>query len=122
MVDELHSDNRKEKRFKAVEGALAGFSSRDVPSVSILGEIIDISKAGLSARYKSREQIGSASDVSIFAYKEPFINIEGIPCRIVYDIGLDATTRRCGVEFGDLAEDQLSQLEDFIKYYTSDEA
>lgn len=116
------NENRRHIRYKAVEGALASFSSPDMPSLNILAEIIDICASGLSVRFKSRDQMSSASRVNIFAYMEPFISIEGIPCKIVYETGIDATTRRCGIEFGDLSESQRSQLEYFIKSYTEGEA
>jgi len=122
-MGEYQSDEkRKQKRYKAVDGAVASFSSHEGPSPNILGEIIDISENGLSVRYKSREQISNVSQVDIFAYKEPFINLSGMPCQVVYDIGLDATTRRCGVEFGDLSESQIAILHDFIVHYTEGEA
>ena len=115
-------EKRKRKRYKAVDGAVASFSAHGAPAPNILGEIIDISINGLSVRYKSREQAGDISQIDIFAYKEPFINLSGMPCQLIYDIGLDATTRRCGVEFGELSESQLAILSDFITHYTEGEA
>jgi hypothetical protein len=121
MDHEPFEDNRKQKRFKAVEGAVASFPAADAASSGVLGEIIDINMSGLSLHYKSRDQLGSVTSVTIFAYRDPFINIEEIPCRIVYDMGLDATSRRCGLEFLDLSQGQVLKLQELITHYTSGE-
>jgi hypothetical protein len=51
-----------------------------------------------------------------------------VPCESIWDLAIyeiehcTLHKRRCGVQFGELTEDQVSQLEHFIENYTTGEA
>lgn len=86
-----------------------------------IGQVLDISRGGLSLQYSAKR--GHAlvpSHVDIFGYFPHFVHIRA-PARIVYDFAVRGpgaslkNPRRCGVEFGELTELENSNLDYFIK-------
>jgi hypothetical protein len=58
-----------------------------------------------------------------------FFHLEKIPFRTISDFGIASeipynsiTTRRCGIRFSELRENQISRIEFFINNYTTGEA
>jgi len=94
-----------------------------------LGQVIDISKGGLAFRYID---IGERPDKSFdmdITLKNNGFRLENISFETLSDI--EATKqfpfsstkmRRCGGKFARLNHEQLSNLEYFIKNYTTGEA
>jgi len=84
-----------------------------------LGKIRDISKGGLSFEYLWDDGSDKdSSEVDVFLAGNGFY-LPKMPCEVVYDfqIGADLTSnstfhdRRCGVEFGNLTEEQEGMLQ-----------
>jgi hypothetical protein len=114
-------ERRKHKRFQVQEGAFAVLT----PHFYKRGQIIDISRGGLAFRYTNNELTPNASsnlgislaDVGFYLSKVPFKTISDF--EIANEVAYSFTTiRRCGVEFGDLTLNQISQLEYFIWNHT----
>ena len=117
-------DNRKVTRFPAKERAFALLK----PFCDKLGQIRDISLGGLSFEYLdvgADENVGrpEALTIDIIMTRESFY-LSQIPCDIVYDEPANddsphflkgIESRRCGLRFSDLSEDQRNGLEIFLK-------
>ena len=67
---------------------------------------------------------GNTYNVEIYCLVPPFQQVWGIPCRIVYFTGIPEdgilfpTARRYGVQFLDLAERKMDELELLIQRHT----
>jgi hypothetical protein len=91
-----------------------------------VGKIKDISIGGLSFEYIVGEDTKQQpSQVDIFMTGDVF-HIYDVPCKLIYDIDIQVphvknnyvkilTTRRCGVQFGELNEEDRFQLELFLE-------
>ena len=98
------------------------------PHFTKLGKIKDISREGLAFQYIAHEeQKRDSSDIDIFLSGDRFY-LSRIPSEIIYDIKIveenhifvDAfETRRCGLLFGALTQNQAAQLEFFLENYTT---
>jgi hypothetical protein len=92
------------------------------------GQILDISKGGLSFRYMSKgDKPKKFFQLRIYSSRDDF-SIENITVKTVYDLTTPvvftvtkATMRRRGVQFTDLSPSQYSQLEHFIQNDTQNE-
>ena len=109
-------ERRQHERLKIKGKAVASYRTHS-PKVA---EIIDISKQGLSFSYVgSTEQPNSSFEIDII-FPDRTDYVEGIPCRSVSDSEIDPEmgycigTRRCGVQFGELTDDQRAKLERLI--------
>jgi len=123
----IYRDRRKEKvkrkhrRFQAKELLFVKFSSEQDESI---GQLLDISRGGLSFRYfTTEEKLPNYADLGIFSSDGEF-NIEKIPIKIISDIETEKTSsgkqtlRRYGLQFDTLTPDQTSQLDYFLQNYT----
>jgi hypothetical protein len=118
-------ERRKHKRFKVQYGAFAIFQS----NVKKLGQIIDISRGGLAFRYIANGERFKGSDELDVLLADNSFHLEKIPFRTISDFVITSeisvnfiTTRRCGVRFGELGQDQVSRIEFFINNHTFGEA
>lgn len=129
---ELVYQKRKHKRFLAKQNTFASFGS----GFNKVGKINDISKGGLSFEYiffdeDEDRKAKPVQRVDIFLTKDAFY-LSNLPCKIVYDGDKQVckdnwnfistptfTTRRCGLQFDALTEDQMEQLTYFIENHTS---
>ena len=96
---------------------------------SRVGKVKDISLDGLSFEYLSGESTEiNASQVDIFLVGNVF-HLYNVACRMVYDIQVHVphvnnnyikilTTKRCGLKFEEISEDDLAQLDLFLKAHT----
>jgi hypothetical protein len=114
-------DRRKEQRFKVKEGAYAVLK----PYTSKLGQIIDISKNGLSFQYVlNSEQALNASHVDILLPDSGFFldNLQFKPVlesKISKDFSFSTlTVMRYSLEFENLTTDKRNSLEYFIQNHT----
>lgn len=114
-------ERRKHKRFKVQDGTFAVL----MPHFYNWGQIIDISRNGLAFRYTGNalsqnlsSQLGiSKANIGFYLGGVPFKSISDF--EIANKVANSFTTiRRCGVEFGELALNQISQLEYFIPNHT----
>lgn len=114
-------ERRRHKRFQAQEGAFAVAR----PEFTKLGQIMDISRGGLAFRYVvTGSQGNGAIEVDIFKAGDGFY-LENIPIKTIWDLRVpkklsngSLPMRRCGMQFGELTPNQISQLEYFIQNHT----
>jgi hypothetical protein len=124
MSTEKYVERRKYTRFRTRSGALIELRSQR----GKLGEIIDISKGGLAFRYIDiGDRPKGSFELDIFLKGTGF-RLEKVPAKTISDSRTtkyfpfsSTKTRRQGVEFGELTQKQISQLEHFIRNYTTDE-
>ena len=109
-------ERRKHKRFRMQEDAFVALK----PHYEKTGHIIDISIDGLAFRYNDIGQPSSkSSELDIFFADDRF-HLEKVPFETILDFETDSLMnfRRCGVQFGELTDNQTSRLNNFIKDYT----
>jgi hypothetical protein len=118
-------DQRKHIRFLVQDNVIAALRSR----FTKVGKVKDISAGGLSLEHiYDEDSNGEPSEREIYLLVNGFYMPE-VPCKIVYDIPvctpneyhsltIHLITRRCGVQFERLSEDQAAQLDFFLKTYT----
>ena len=118
----MEEDKRKDKRFLVGEEVIVALRN----SSSRVGRVKDINMGGLSFEHiydEELEEDPSKRDVSLWADNH---SMADIPCRVVYDIPISEPpeydyltlhfrTRRCGVQFEKLTENQETQLDSFLK-------
>ena len=118
-------DRRKHIRYRAKEGAFAAVR----PQYVKIGQIIDISRGGLAFRYTVTDSHENEShELDIFLIGEVF-HLSRVPFKIISDLRIDEKSPpsplqmwRCGVQFGELTQNQIQELEYFIRKHTVGEA
>ena len=117
-------ERRKHRRFKAREGAFAVFRPQ-WSRCAMSGRVVDISRGGLAFRYLTGQDRSNGSfELDILSpYHGFFLDMRTVESRSDFEIADDAAlgsikTKRCGVQFGDLTQKQISQLEYFIRNFT----
>lgn len=118
-------EQRKHCRFLPHEDTFAAVGRKFCK----VGRVKDISIRGLAIEYIVGEETNSHPDqVDIFLTGSTF-HLYNLPCRLLYDINIHVphvnskyvkilTTKRCGVQFGTLNEDDLAQLLFYLDLYT----
>lgn len=117
-------ERRKHKRFHVRDDAFVTVTRLSIKR----GEMIDISKGGLALRHTAGEE-QPRSFVQVDTFLHMFSNdfnscLLRIPIREIFDIETDgqdpsnSTTRR-RVQFGELTENQIMELDDFIRNHTT---
>lgn len=93
------------------------------PNFDRIGNVKDISKTGICFEYLALDESSADEyvEVDVFSAAEQ-LYISRIPCRVVYDIRKEAAfilqgaeTRRCGLEFRALGEQQADGLSSFFQ-------
>ncbi len=109
-------ERREHRRFEVPIGVFVAFRPHDTR----LGEIIDISMAGLAFRYlATKEPSNGSHKLKIFLTEGDFY-LNDVFFETVTDFGTyqipftSITMRRSGVQFGELTHNQMSQLKHFI--------
>lgn len=123
-VMEEAAERRKHRRFKVQLGAYAALGHRFSP----IGQIMDISKGGLSFCYVASEERTNESttlnilltDRSFCMEKVPFMTTWDFPVPRDFSFG-PVTLRHCGMRFGKVTRSQKLDLEYFIRNHTTDE-
>jgi hypothetical protein len=120
----VETERRKFTRLLAEDTAFAVLR----PHFTKLGKIKDMSEGGLAFEYIAYEgQKEDTSGMDIFLSGDRFY-LGRIPCRIRYDIKIAERyqtpidrieRRRCGLQFGELTDEQAAQLEFFLKNHTT---
>jgi hypothetical protein len=128
MKEEIKIDRRKNPRFLVEDNVIIALQNR----FKRIGKGKDISLEGLSFEHVYDEELDLRDPLkSLILWVDDSILFK-IPCRIVYDIPIQAppeydsltvqlTTRRCGVQFESFTESQMAQLELFLKTYIKKE-
>ncbi len=94
------------------------------PHFSNLGKVKDISRGGMAYEYIFNEtQNTGDAEIDIFLSGDSFY-LPRIPSKIIYDTKIvekfqSVETRRCGVQFRDLTEEQAAELDLFLKSHTT---
>lgn len=122
-------ERRSEKRYAAKDGAIGAFFPVTSSDSFLVGQIVDISRGGLSLRYFTNGQGNNPPPrLDIFGSSRPLIYIGNVPGEIVYDHevvnvpGSNFKIKQCGVQFGKLSKSQLSNLNYFMQNYASEPA
>ncbi len=113
-------ERRKYKRFRVQHGAFVVLKMSDTGA----GRLLEISMNGLRFEYAvSKAPSIQATEVEIYVSYGGF-RLYGIPCRPIWDLvtyEIPTTSlhiRQCGMEFGELTPQQVSQIEYFIQNHT----
>ena len=114
-------DHRKNSRFWIQEFAYAVLR----PSSKKVGQIVDISRGGLSFRYPDTgEEHAESFELDIFLVGDDFY-LDKIPFKTISERDMDIempdqslTMKQCGVKFDALTIKQLEQLDILIGKYT----
>ena len=92
----------------------------------VMGDIVDIGMGGLSFRYVARGKPRYKPSHLDILLTDGSFHLERIPLEThLWDFEMDNETsvrfptRRCGVKFGDLTDDQKSGLRYFIQFHTT---
>ena len=92
-----------------------------------MGQIVNISKQGLAFHYIDRQGGSSSLFKMDILFAQDAFYLDRILFKPVFDIEIDTDIplnqfkiRKCGVQFGELNQQQRSQLEHFICNYTMD--
>jgi len=120
-------ERRKNKRFKAVDGAYAAIS----PNSQILGQIIDISMGGVCFKYidshDADSDTGKQEEESIFLSSMGYY-VGDLAFKTVSDYQVNDTpsfsamkVRKKHVQFFDLSFKQLFDLDYYLKHNVSEQ-
>lgn len=122
-------DKRKYPRFSVEENVIVALQN----GLDRIGKVKDISLGGLSFEHIYEEDLieGDTRKSLILLIND--VNLPKIPCKIVYNrplqipseyasLTIRLITKRCGIEFESLTDQQITQLELFLKTYTKSEA
>jgi hypothetical protein len=117
-------ERRKHKRFLVQEGVYALLKNNS----SKLGQIKNISRGGLAFSYiVDGEQMHEAFKVDIFISNIGYC-LKDVPSKKISDLHIDNqfpfstfSIRQARIQFNELNHSQLSQLDNFIRDYTTGE-
>jgi len=116
MSRKRRPDLRKDKRFRAQEGAFVDLRISPVK----VGKIVDISKGGLAFRYLDiGERLKETFELDMYSRHNDF-RMEKVPTKTIWDreaageSSFSTRTRLRGVQFGKLTQNQFSELERFL--------
>ena len=121
----IEVEMRKFTRFKVKD---LSFALLKTAFYEELGEILDISKGGLAFKYLVGEnQIKEAVELDIIHANNSF-HIKKLRCKTISDFEIinevdfsSLKMKRHSVKFGELDNNQISELDYFIKQYTISE-
>ena len=120
----MEMDKRKSTRFLVTDDVVVVLRDKR----SKIGRVRDIGMGGLSFEHVHGENSNlesSKRDISLWVND---FSVSHIPCKVVYDIPIGTPpehdfltirhkTRRCGIQFEALLENQKAQLDLFLKTY-----
>jgi len=114
------AERRKHKRYTAPHGAFAVLAVES--HFAKLGQIIDVSRGGLSFTYAGTKEWTSESLELGILFSEQKFRLDNVPFKTVSDFEMagetparDVVIRRRGVRFGALTYEQKFELEQFIR-------
>ena len=118
--EQAKSDRRKFRRYHAISGAFAVNTK--------FGQLVDISRGGLSFRYVERTGWPKELFEKGVIFGDDDFCLDDLPIKTICDHvvanGLSnyaTAIRRCGVGFGDLSPKQRIDLEYFIWAHTGED-
>ena len=120
-------NKRRYVRFQVSPDSVYAVFRRHWSRSSIMGSIVDISLGGLSFRYIAREKCSfRSSHMGILLTNGSFcLGFNKVLIKTILDFEIDGETsvgletRQCSMQFGDLTDNQKSDLRYFIQTYTT---
>jgi hypothetical protein len=114
-------ERRKEKRYKVASGAYAVVGNKP----NKLGQINNISSSGLAFKYLANEASSDGARVMDVFVRNNHFHMKDIPIKTVYDVELakenpcsTVLLRQQSVMFGDMTEEQNSELMYLLQHHT----
>jgi hypothetical protein len=97
------------------------------PSLDRIGRLKDVSGGGVSFEYAvlDRKDEVDEVEVNVFSARPDSFVLWGVPCKVVYDTRVEqptlsgVETRRCGLQFQTLSNQQSNQLQVLLRQYVS---
>ncbi len=123
-MEEIVSE-RRYARFRVPSDSAYAVFRRHWLRSSIMGDIVDISLDGLCFRYIASEKSSHRSSHIDILLTDGSFCLNKIQVRTISDFEMDGKTsggfktRQCGVQFGNLTDNQKSDLRYFIQTYTT---
>ncbi len=122
LITKRLSDRRKHMRYWAQDGAVAVPRSSSVK----IGRIIDISRKGLAVRYRGEMNwLNGASQIDIMLIDDDNYYLSKLSAKIISDYecafyasGRMREEKRCGLQFRNLSDYQLTEIDQFIHKFT----
>ena len=122
LGDKKILERRKYKRLQVQNDAIAVLR----PIVDKRGPIIDISRGGLAFRYITAKNSPHRSSKLDILLPDLSFCLGSLPIRTVCDFEVTSKlafgctkTRRCSVQFRELTQEQMSQLDHFIENHSA---
>jgi hypothetical protein len=113
-------ERRFHQRFEANSGAIAS------TQLDVVGQIVNISETGLEFRYVASRERSKESTVLSIELTDHTFSLDQLPFKVAWDVAMPQgfsigpiSLRYCGVEFGNLADDQRRALRYFIQNHTT---
>lgn len=125
MSEQHVTDSREFRRFRVKDGNLAVIRGDSI----MTAPIIDINMKGLALHYMKNCEIcpAEAHKLDIFSAAADFF-LTDLPFEMASESETTCNKphcvnpmQRCGIKFGELSPDQISQLNYFIKHHTENE-
>jgi hypothetical protein len=123
----LSGRRQKEKRDKEYQVRGDVFVLLKSNGINLVGSMREISLNGLSFHYIGKEKVLSKEgELAICSGGKDFF-LYRVPCTILFDSKVyknhpsPISMRRCGVEFGELDDKRMTQIEYFIQKHTHNE-
>ena len=121
----MTTERRKQERYEPQDVTFVAMR----PDFTRLGKLLDISRGGLCFQYMAKEYQNVAtpsSDIDIFTSGSEYY-LPGVPCKVIYDADvtkkmasfIDVKYRRCGLKFLNLSQEQVNQLDSYLKTHTA---
>ena len=118
-------NQRRYARFQVPSYSAYAVLRRHWPRSPIMGDIIDISLGGLSFRYVASEKSSYRSSNIDILLSDGSFYLNKVRVNTILDFEItnevpfsSITMRRRGVQFGEMTDDQKSDLRYFIQNYT----
>jgi len=117
MTNQTNNDNKREHSRRAPDRNILVYNSE------ILGQVLDISKGGMSFIYNY--ETARINDLFLdlnLMFKDRNVEVPALLCKTISDVKLDndsldhnGHTRRCSVQFSTLTKVQKDLLDDLLK-------
>jgi len=125
----MGEEQRKHIRFLVKEDVIAALRNRSTK----IGKVRDISLGGLAFEHIYEKNSNANHPMRNLFLMINGVRLSGVPCRVVYDVPAGMPdeysplitrfpTRRCGVQFETLSENQRTQLDFFLRTYAKEAA
>lgn len=120
----MSSERREKKRFRPKKMTFVAFK----PQFVKLGKVLDISEGGLCFQYLAKDDHGgdTAVQADIFMSDNGYY-LPDVTCKMVWDTEAEEKmtfpigfqSRRCGLQFVKLTQDQRDKLEFYLQEHTA---